>query len=284
MARRRGTVPFRGGPPPVSPADADPRRRRVAHGAQAPRRRRAREPDRRLRKQRSLDRTLASVAWSMARVTTLDETLLRLPSLVAGLVLIALVPALLARFVGRGTAIVHGVAPRRVAAPLLLQPPRPPLRRHDALGAGRRPGVAPLVSDRQPARRDDLGRDDHPGAALPPAGAARGARTLRAPDRRARPAAPRERPVAAAARAPDPRDARRARPRAGGPDAAQRRDGRGASSRPIVRDRRRSRSCSSSSPARATRLGVAVVAVARDGRGGRARRAAISSSSVSSRW
>jgi hypothetical protein len=49
---------------------------------------------------------LSLCAWTMARVTTLNETMLRLPSLVAGLVLIALVPALLARFVGRGTAIV----------------------------------------------------------------------------------------------------------------------------------------------------------------------------------
>lgn len=49
---------------------------------------------------------LSLVVWSIGRATALDELLFRLPSLVAGLLLVAVVPAALARRLGRSTAIV----------------------------------------------------------------------------------------------------------------------------------------------------------------------------------
>ncbi len=49
---------------------------------------------------------LTLLGWLLGRVTTLDELMLRLPSLVAGLALVIVVPALAARRVGRATAIV----------------------------------------------------------------------------------------------------------------------------------------------------------------------------------
>jgi 4-amino-4-deoxy-L-arabinose transferase-like glycosyltransferase len=48
---------------------------------------------------------LGACAWLLMRVTTLDETLLRLPSLLAGLALLVVVPAALARRLGRATAV-----------------------------------------------------------------------------------------------------------------------------------------------------------------------------------
>jgi hypothetical protein len=56
--------------------------------------------------------------WLLMRVTALDELLLRLPALVAGLALIAVVPAVLARSVGRATALV--LAWLLAIAPLLV--------------------------------------------------------------------------------------------------------------------------------------------------------------------
>jgi hypothetical protein len=47
-------------------------------------------------------------AWLLMQVTTLDELLLRLPSVVAGVLLVGVVPALAVRFAGRPTAIVLG--------------------------------------------------------------------------------------------------------------------------------------------------------------------------------
>lgn len=48
---------------------------------------------------------LGACAWLLMRLVALDETLLRLPSLLAGLALLVVVPATLARSVGRATAV-----------------------------------------------------------------------------------------------------------------------------------------------------------------------------------
>jgi 4-amino-4-deoxy-L-arabinose transferase-like glycosyltransferase len=49
---------------------------------------------------------LGACAWLLMRVAALDETLLRLPSLLAGLALVVIVPMAAARWVGRTTGVV----------------------------------------------------------------------------------------------------------------------------------------------------------------------------------
>ncbi len=61
---------------------------------------------------------LGAVAWLLMQVTTLDELWLRLPSLVAGLALLAVVPTAFAHRIGRPTAIV--LAWLIAVAPLLV--------------------------------------------------------------------------------------------------------------------------------------------------------------------
>jgi len=61
---------------------------------------------------------LGAIAWLLMHVTTLDELWLRLPSLAAGLALLAVVPAALARRVGHQTAMA--LAWLLAVAPLLV--------------------------------------------------------------------------------------------------------------------------------------------------------------------
>jgi hypothetical protein len=49
---------------------------------------------------------LAACSWLMMRVTAVDELLLRLPSVAAGLALLVMIPVLIERLIGRETAIV----------------------------------------------------------------------------------------------------------------------------------------------------------------------------------